>query len=266
MTPLFLLNGILSGKEDARLAKDTYIFRRIEKKYMITPAQRESLMEQISHLLIPDAYGKSTICSVYLDTPDFRLIRASIDAKVYKEKLRLRSYGTPNDDSRVFLEIKKKFKGVVYKRRISLTLAQATAYFERGERPFDSQIMREIDYAMRFYGQPAPAALIAYEREAYFVRDLPALRITFDTGVRYRLTELSAKFGSDGTPIIPADCILMEIKTDGAMPCWLATALDRARIFPSSFSKYGTAYREFALHQPSPYQISKGEPQNAGIV
>ena len=143
----------------------------------------------------------------------------------------------------VLFEIKKKFKGVVYKRRISLPLAAAEAYLERGERPFDSQIMREIDYAMRFYGYPAPAALIAYEREAYFVKDLPALRVTFDTNVRYRTTDLSAKLGSHGTPIIPSDCILMEIKTDGAMPCWLATALDRAGIFPSSFSKYGTAYK-----------------------
>jgi len=248
------------------VAKETYIFRRIEKKYMLNPTQYACLMEQISPVLIPDAYGKSTINSVYLDTPDYRLIRASIDAKTYKEKLRLRSYNTPTDESKVFLEIKKKFKGVVYKRRISLPLAAATAYLERGERPFDSQIMREIDYAMKFYQYPAPAALIAYEREAYFVKDLPALRVTFDTNVRYRLTDLSAKSGSHGTPIIPADCILMEIKTDGAMPCWLATALDRAGIFPTSFSKYGTAYREFALHQPSPYQISKGEKQNVSIV
>jgi len=240
------------------MAALTYIFRRIEKKYMLTPQQYACLMEQISPRLTPDEHGKSTICSVYLDTPDFRLIRASIDAKTYKEKLRLRSYGTPEDGSKVFLEIKKKFKGVVYKRRISLSLAEAMAYIERGERPFDSQIMREIDYAMHFYGQPKPAAMIAYEREAYYVKDLPALRITFDTSVRYRLERLSAKFGSEGTPIIPDDRILMEIKTDGAMPCWLATALDRAKIFPTSFSKYGTAYREFALHEPSPYQISKG--------
>jgi len=255
--PLFVFE-----KGGALLAKETtYIFRRIEKKYLLTEDQYRALLTEISQELIPDAYGKSTICSVYLDTPDFRLIRASIDAKTYKEKLRLRSYGVPTDASKVFLEIKKKFKGVVYKRRVSMTLAEAMAYLERGEKPFDSQIMRELDYALRFYGHPPPAALIAYEREAYFVKDLPALRVTFDTGVRYRLTDLSAKYGTEGKHILPPDRVLMEIKTDGAMPCWLSAALDRCGIFPTSFSKYGTAYREFALNEP--YLIKKGEQTHA---
>ena len=244
------------------MAKETtYIFRRIEKKYLLTQEQYQALLAEISEVLIPDAYGKSTICSVYLDTPDFRLIRASIDAKTYKEKLRLRSYGVPTDESKVFLEIKKKFKGVVYKRRVSMTLAEATAYLAEGKKPFDSQIMRELDYALQFYGHPPPAAVIAYEREAYFVKDLPALRVTFDTGVRYRLTELSAKYGTHGKEILPPGRVLMEIKTDGAMPCWLASALDRCGIFPTSFSKYGTAYREFALNESD--FIEKGEPTHA---
>ena len=231
------------------MQKDTYIFRRIEKKYRLSSVLAQELLARISHRLIPDAYGKSTVCSLYLDTPDFRLIRASIDAKVYKEKLRLRSYGIPSQDSKVFLEIKKKFKGVVYKRRVSMHFHEAMAYIKQGVRPFDSQIMREIDYAMHYYQSPQPAALLCYERQAYFVKDLPALRLTFDSGVRYRQTDLTPAGGTSGKLILPDDTLLLEIKTDGAMPLWLSHALDCCGIFPSSFSKYGTAYLDICQNQ-----------------
>lgn len=223
--------------------KDILIFKRVEKKYRLTPGQKSALLSVIGHRLTPDAHGISTICSLYLDTPEHLLIRNSIDARVYKEKLRLRSYGTPAQDDQVFLEIKKKYKGVVYKRRESLTLQTAMTYISGGPPPCDSQIMREIDYAMHLYRQPQPATLIAYEREAYFDRELPSLRITFDTNVRYREDDLHLDHGHQGIRLLPEDAILMEIKTDGAMPFWLARALSDCSILPASFSKYGTAYR-----------------------
>lgn len=223
--------------------KDILIFRRVEKKYRLTPAQKDALLQEVQSHLTPDAHGRSTVCSLYLDTPEHLLIRNSIDARVYKEKLRLRSYGTPAPDEHVFLEIKKKYKGVVYKRRVIMTLQEAMAYIGGGEKPLESQIMSEIDYAMHFYRQPKPAMLIAYEREAYFDRDLPSLRLTFDTNVRYREHDLHLDHGHHGTLLLPDDTILMEIKTDGAMPLWLARALSHCGILPTSFSKYGTAYQ-----------------------
>jgi SPX domain protein involved in polyphosphate accumulation len=228
------------------VAKDNFIFKRVEKKYLLTEREREALLQKIAPMLVPDKYGHSTISSLYLDTPDFRIIRASIEAKewghAYKEKLRLRTYGTPRADSKTFLEIKKKYKGVVYKRRVALTLAEAMEYINGGKRPPDSQIMREIDYAMQYYSHPKPAAIISYERDAFFVRDLPALRITFDSAVRYRNTDLDLTLGSSGKKILDDGFCLMEIKTDGAMPLWLSHALDDLKIFPTSFSKYGKAY------------------------
>lgn len=222
--------------------KDIMIFRRVEKKYRLTPAQREQLLYLIGPRLTPDVHGRSTICSLYLDTPDHRIIRSSIDAKAYKEKLRLRSYGTPGMEEQVFLEIKKKYKGVVYKRREVMTLREAMDYITHGVMPCDSQIMREIDSAMRFYHQPQPAMQISYEREAFFDRENPQLRITFDTGIRARETDLGLEKGAHGGLLLPEDAILMEIKTDGAMPVWLAHALSECAILPAHFSKYGTAY------------------------
>lgn len=230
------------------MAKDNFIFKRVEKKYLLTDELRNELLSRISPMLIPDSYGRSTISSLYLDTPDFRIIRASIEAKqekhAYKEKLRLRTYGTPKDVTKVFLEIKKKYKGVVYKRRISLTHAAAMEYILGEEKPPDSQIMREIDYAMHFYGDVKPASVVSYERDAFFVRDLPALRITFDSGVRYRNTNLDLKVGSGGKILLPEGLSLMEIKTDGSMPLWLSNALDELKIYPASYSKYGNAYTD----------------------
>ena len=230
------------------MAKDNFIFKRVEKKYLLTEREREALLQKIAPMLVPDKYGHSTISSLYLDTPDFRIIRASIEAKecghAYKEKLRLRTYGTPSEDSKTFLEIKKKYKGVVYKRRISLPHADAMEYIRGGAKPPDSQIMREIDYAMNYYAGIRPAAVVSYERDAFFVRDLPALRITFDENVRYRADELDLTLGDYGRILLPPEFTLMEIKTDGAMPLWLSDALDECKIFPISYSKYGTAYAD----------------------
>ena len=231
---------------------DIMIFRRVEKKYRLTPGQKDALLALIGPRLTPDAHGRNTICSLYLDTPDHRIIRSSIIARTYKEKLRLRSYGTPGMEDHVFLEIKKKYKGVVYKRREGMTLRQAMAYIGHGEKPCDSQIMRELDYAMHFYRQPQPAMLIAYEREAYFDATNPDLRITFDTGVRAREHHCRLELGHEGDYLLPEDAILMEIKTGGAMPVWLAQALSVCAILPTHFSKYGTAYLRSTGLIPAP--------------
>jgi hypothetical protein len=230
------------------VVQDICIFKRVEKKYLLPVEKKEALLSAIGKRLIPDAHGKSTICSLYLDTPTFLLIRNSIDATTYKEKLRIRSYGVPKEDGQVFFEIKKKYKGVVYKRRISSTLHAVEAYLQSGIPTEDSQIMRELHYAMELYKRPKPTVLIACEREAYFDVEHPNLRITFDSAVRYRDYGLSSAdgltdtYGSTGKQILPDELSLMEIKTDGAMPVWLAEALGNCEIYPGKFSKYGNAY------------------------
>ena len=240
------------------MTDETKIFRRMEKKYQISEAACASLMQTIGQHLTPDSHGHSTICNLYLDTPDFRLIRQSMDARVYKEKLRLRSYGTPESGDRIFVEIKKKYKGIVYKRRESMTAEQAMRYLETGEKPFDSQILREIDYALAFYGHPQPAAAVCYERDAFYSREDSALRITFDRHVRYRTCLLSLSAGDSGKEILPDGRVLMEIKTGGAVPLWLADALDSGHLAPAKYSKYGSAYIDLLTH-PTKIQVNQGD-------
>ena len=238
------------------------IFKRIEKKYLLSEAQYEALFQRIGAHLTPDVFGRSTVLSLYLDTPDRRIIRNSIEAVDYKEKLRLRSYGTAGADSTVFLELKKKYGGVVYKRRAAMTLKDAERYLRTGIKPFESQIMSEIDWAMRLYGRPKAAMLIACEREAWFDEAHPDLRMTFDRNIRYRENELRLDRGSAGTALLPKNTVLLEIKTAGAMPLWLAHALDAEGILPGSFSKYGAAYLKSLEEKTRPVSLLKGGIQH----
>lgn len=233
-------------------------FKRIEKKYLLSEAQYDALFERIGAHLRPDEYGRSTVMSLYLDTPDFRIIRQSVEAVDYKEKLRLRSYGTARADSTVFLELKKKFGGVVYKRRAAMSLAEAERYLRAGIKPFESQILSEIDWAMRLYGRPQPRAMIACEREAWFDEQHPDLRLTFDRNIRYRESELRLSRGSAGIALLPEKTVLLEIKTAGAMPLWLSRALDAEGILPGSFSKYGAAYTRIVEERKHPIPIEGG--------
>lgn len=221
---------------------DIMIFKRYEKKYLLTKDELENFMSKIRQYIIPDKHGLSTVCSLYLDTPDYLLIRNSIDAKAYKEKLRIRSYGVPDDDTKVFFEIKKKYRDIVYKRRVSMKKRTAFEYIKSGVPPMDTQIMREIDYLMKFYRQPKPGVCILCQREAYFASDDPDVRLTFDHDLRYRFGFPNKENITDGVPIVADGECVMEIKTAGAMPLWLARALSECKIYPKSFSKYANAY------------------------
>ena len=225
-----------------RYIRDIRTFQRIEKKYLITKKEMATILDSLPDLLSEDQYAHGTITSLYLDTPTRALVRRSIEGGPYKEKLRLRGYGNATEESSVYLELKKKYKGIVYKRRAAISLDEAKEYFEGRRALEDSQIGRELEYAMKLYGMPMPYIAIIYDRDAYVVRGDEDIRITFDRNVRYRTEDLFSAFGGGGEAILPEDKIIMEIKTEGAMPLRISHLLDEMNIFPTSFSKYGRAY------------------------
>jgi SPX domain protein involved in polyphosphate accumulation len=171
--------------------KTNYVFKRVEKKYLLTANVYEDLILRLAPFIERDSYGLHTICNIYYDTERYDLIRNSIEKPKYKEKLRLRSYGIPTADSRVFLEIKKKYKGTVFKRREEMTLFETQELLENGSFPEKkSQILNEIEYFLKFY-HPEPKLFLAYDREAYSGKEDSSLRITFDRNIRSRTTELT---------------------------------------------------------------------------
>lgn len=217
-------------------------FRRFEIKYLVDREEKGRLMELIRMYTCPDEYGRSTICNLYYDTPDRLLIRRSLEKPVYKEKLRVRSYGPVSEDGAVFVELKKKYNGVVYKRRVCMTEAEAAMYLAGGTLEKRNQIINEIDYFISYYKGIAPAAYISYEREAFFGRSDNQLRITFDDNILWRETELSLVSEVSGEPLLPEGRSLMEIKLASGMPLWLSHELNSMKVFNTSFSKYGSAY------------------------
>ena len=244
------------------------VFKRYEIKYLMDRRARDAILKAMEPYMSMDSYGHSSIRNIYYDTPNFRLIRESLEKPVYKEKLRVRSYGPAAAGDAVFVELKKKYKDVVYKRRITLPQARAEACMARQEPLPDSQIGREIAYALEFYGDLAPAVFLSYEREAFFEKDGGDFRVTFDENIRYRQTELTLDSHAWGKPLLQPDQVLMELKTSGALPLWMVHALSRQGIFKTSFSKYGTAYRDILLcksiakYQDAPFSRPLGATEN----
>lgn len=220
-------------------------FKRYEKKYLLDKKQLNQFKLLTSLYMQEDDFGTHTINNIYYDTEDYTLIRNSIEKPIYKEKLRVRSYGIPKADDLVFIEIKKKYKGVVYKRRVQMSLNESEHYLQETLPPSeDGQILHEIDWFMNHY-HPSPKVFIGYERTAYFAKDDPNLRITFDQNIRYRESDLDLSKGSYGFPLMRPEQTLMEIKIPGVMPLWLSQMLTRLEIFPTSFSKYGNCYKSY---------------------
>ena len=223
---------------------ETYqaIFKRKEVKYLLTEAQLAALRPALETHMEPDAFAHSSISNLYYDTPDFRMLRRSQEKPVYKEKLRLRSYGVPDEETQVFPEIKKKAEGIVYKRRVSMPYGDAIRYLSRRRPGEDGQIFQELNWMLLAYGSLAPRIFLSYERDSWKGREDPSLRLTLDREILWRTEALDLRRGAWGEPLLEPDQVLMEVKISNAAPLWLAEALSENGIFPISFSKCGRAF------------------------
>ena len=253
------------------------VFKRKEIKYLLSSEERNALLPILEAHMEPDAFAHSSISNLYYDTPDFRMVRRSLEKPMYKEKLRLRSYGTPENTSTVFPEIKKKAMGIVYKRRISLPYQEAVSFLS-GQQIASTdtcdgttqqiastdtcdgtaqqiastemcdgttrQILHELDWMLASYENLSPRVFLSYERDSYKGISDPSLRLTLDQDILFRTDRLDLREGAFGEAILLPDQTLMEVKISNAAPLWLAQALSEIGIFPVSFSKYGRAYEQ----------------------
>lgn len=228
------------------------VFNRREHKYMLDRRTFENVVDVLDRYMELDSHNIDkkpyVISNIYYDTRDDYLIRHSLSKPVYKEKLRLRSYGIPRMESKVFLEIKKKFDGVVNKRRTKLRLSEAYEFLETGVAPpvadyMNGQVVKELEYFLGRYDLQ-PKLYLAYDRIAYFEKDNDDLRISFDMNIRSRRYDLHLEMGDYGKLLLDEDMFLMEVKTSLAKPLWLTHMLDELEIRRRSFSKYGTEFRK----------------------
>lgn len=219
-------------------------FKRYEVKYLLAEQQKNEMLRAMQPYMELDRYGRTTIRNIYFDTDTYRLIRRSLEKPAYKEKLRIRRYQTASLEDPVFVELKKKYRSVVYKRRLTLPEAQAMDSFQYGlPLPVHSQIADEIEYFRSFYEGLHPAVFLSYEREAFYALDGGDFRITFDENILYRDYDFSLGSEAYGTPLLEEGRTLMEIKTPGGLPLWISHELNQLGLYRTSFSKYGLAYR-----------------------
>lgn len=223
------------------------VMQRYELKYLLDPRQTSFLRERIKEHMEIDQYGKTTIASLYYDTPTYQLIRMSVEKPDFKEKIRLRSYGLATEESPVFLELKRKAYGIVYKRRVQTTVPSVRRFFSgEGEPCASGQINKEITVFREHYKTLVPACLIVYDRTAYWEPG-GDMRLTIDESPRYRVTDLTLTKSMDGISLLDEGWTILEIKAQEAVPLWLTTILSAGKITKGSFSKYGEAYRRQLL-------------------
>lgn len=226
------------------------VFKRYELKYLITMEQKARILEAMEPYMALDEYGRTTIRNIYYDTDNYRLVRHSIEKPAYKEKLRIRSYQKATENSTVFVELKKKYDSVVYKRRISLPEKAAMDWMAgETECQKDSQITHEIDYFRKYYQTLHPVMFLSYMREAYYAKDGSDFRVTFDDTILCRQEDLSLESEVWGEPLLDEGHALMEIKCSGGMPLWMTHVLSEKHIYKASFSKYGVAYERLVCHE-----------------
>lgn len=222
------------------------VMKRYEVKYCLTKEQLSYFQNAISSYMKVDKYGLTSISSIYFDTPSFTLINRSIEKPKYKEKIRLRSYGLAKKNDQTFLEIKRKCEGIVYKRRISLLEKEAMEFFNNEDHPSTSQIGKEISVFIANYPQIEPKYLIIYDRLAYY-QDNSDIRITIDMNPRYRTNDLNLHTSLEGIPLLEDGGAILEVKVQHSIPLWLVEILSKGKIYPSSFSKVGTAHKKELL-------------------
>ena len=233
------------------------VMKRYELKYRLSKDQVEYFKERILEYMKVDKYGLTTISSIYYDTPSYSLINRSIEKPVYKEKIRLRSYGLAKEDSPVFLEIKRKNEKIVYKRRIVTTEKKADEFFNKNKEFDSNQISRELEAFKENYGVLEPKYMIIYDRIAYF-QDNSDIRITLDMNPRYRVNDLNLHTSTDGISLLDEGEAILEIKVQHSVPLWLVKILTEGKIYQTSFSKVGTAHkREMSKYHQKQVVIEK---------
>ena len=220
------------------------VFKRYEKKYLITEAQYESLIGDINQSISPDDFGEYTVQNLYFDTDNWDIIRTSIEKPLYKEKMRLRCYDASERKQKLFLELKKKYRGIVYKRRVAIPEKQLHTDIIDVVKQDATQISQELSFHL-LHNPVCEKMYLSHKRVAFKGVEEKGLRITFDRDIRYRVQALGFVKPDKGKVILPPDIIVMEIKVTGGMPLWLTNALSKNRVFPRSFSKYGTCYADY---------------------
>ena len=223
-----------------------HIFKRYEKKYLISAEQAAIIETAISGTMTPDQYDSYWVQNLYFDTDNWDVIHTSMQKPFYKEKMRLRYYGILGESASryAFLELKKKYAGIVYKRRISVDVQEILLPLSDVLAGKSTQIAKELDFYIKS-AAVSEKMFIAFQRRAFAGKDDAMLRVTLDSGIRYRTSQLHFYDPGEGYVVLHENQHLLEIKTDKSIPFWLARLCNENGIYPASYSKYAACYTDY---------------------
>ncbi len=221
-------------------------FKRHEMKYKLTYNKYNLLVKLMSQYMEIDEYKRNKITNIYYDTDDYKIIRHSLEKPKYKEKLRMRMYGDTLINDKVFVELKKKLAGIVYKRRIILN--KSDELFNLDNIDDDNQILNEIKYFISLYDDIKPMIHLSYYREAYIGLDDKEFRMTFDFDIKVRNKDVSFLASDYDMNVLDEDTVILEVKTIKGLPDWFLCFLKDNNILQTSFSKYGEAYNKYLIN------------------
>lgn len=237
---------------------DPRLIERYEAKYRIPVHLVEPIRDAALAVCTPDSAnkgGRYVISSLYLDSPRRRLYHETRYRAARRYKLRVRRYA---DGERVFLEVKRRIKGIISKLRVPLpTAAWPGVLFEpqvaaalQLNRKDQTNLDRFVWYALQLGA--APSAVVRYEREAYVSQVERYARVTFDHRlVGQRPNGWRVPADADDGPWVPVDTprrfslahsgVVLELKAETAVPLWMVDIVRRFSLKRSGFSKYASA-------------------------
>lgn len=245
---------------------------RYERKYLVPNDRLESLRKRIQPFVSRDPYAppmgdgtfQYTVRSVYFDTPGFNSLYEKWEGVEIRKKLRIRGYDQKDDNSRVFLEVKRKKGDRIWKTRANVPYSKLDEILTLG---FVNGVSDEIKgsnevearkflFNMHRFGY-RPVNLISYDREPFQGVFEPGLRITFDKNVRAKMwPSLSELYSEAGLRLVWKDHFILEIKYFGEkMPSWIRSVVQEYGLRHEALSKFATP---FSLKDISIFNVKVG--------
>ena len=233
-------------------------FSRYEFKFPVKYDDMDRMLDDLAPYVGQDEHtdenGYYTISSIYLDNDTWQCFYETINRDKYRQKVRLRVYGSVDNNSICFFELKAKFKGLVGKRRVKMRLGDAMTFIKECNAGHDPdintfecsnrQILKELKHII-LTKSLKPTVVVSYERLALFSKDDPDLRITFDVNIRTRDTELDLTKGTGGDYVTSEDTAILEVKTSKNIPYWLVGILKKYNYKDQTFSKYCSHFSKY---------------------
>ena len=253
-----------------KILSDRTFWCRHELKYLISESTAAGVTQFITQFMRMDRFselqenGTYPIVSLYLDSPNLKLFRESMDGHKNRFKLRIRSY-TDDIDYPRFFEIKRRVNTIIIKSRAQV-MDKSIPSFLSGKLPppqghsTEDEALKQFMFYLNSI-RAKPMVQVRYQRQAYESKyDQKRVRITFDRDLCGNITSLP-HVGLDGRKWykVPTNGVILEVKFTGRYPGWIDRMVKCFGLNKRSISKYANCVNQsFLLGYCAPKRMVAG--------